>query len=494
MTAEIPPLNGGKRSVVAGHYEVDLNAPLGSGGMAIVYEGRDLRTRRTVALKTLRPDFRHDPETRARFRREARSMAFVKHPNVARLYDLFEDTDGPWAILEYVPGHSLKDEIARNGPLDLETTAHLLDQIASALTHLHQKRLVHLDVKPHNLLLTPDKTVKLIDFGLAQRVGQPQETIGGQAFGTAAYLAPEQACGDPVSAATDVYALGCVVYELLTGTPPFTLGEGQTGRDGEENKDEIIRAHLEQTPARLTQRRPDLHLPAWVDDVVLWALVKQPDDRYQDAEIFARLFHNHVHDETVEVVESATPQTSTVIRARPFVPTPPTTHDYAFPAPAAPARPIFGNQVVGALYRAGGRRLRRARINTRRLWQASAVVAIGNLLLALALLVDHGTLPGVIAADATLAAGHEAQVVAESFRIRAAPGLDAETLTLVEAGDRLTITGDATANDGRTWWPVRLDDNDRLQGFIAQEGIAPVENDEFALVSDLIDMIRNLPQ
>lgn len=479
VSAEIMPFptGGSERTVVAGHYEVDLSNPLGSGGMAIVYEGRDLRSRRTVALKTLRPEFLDSPDTRARFRREARSMAFVKHPNVARLYDLFEDNQAPWAILEYVPGCSLKEEIAENGPYDLETTAHLLDQIASALTHLHQKHLVHLDVKPHNLIVTPDRTVKLIDFGLAQRIGQPQETIGGQAFGTAAYLAPEQACGDAVSAATDVYALGCVVYEMLTGTPPFMNGSG------EEDKEAIIRAHLEQPPTRLTARRPDLNLPSWVDDVVLWAMVKQPEDRYEDANTFAHLFHQHVHDETTDepVVVSA------AIAANPARLVSAAGSLSSQSIPATPSRPIFGNQVVGAAYRAGGRRLRRAQGLSRRLWRLIAVVAAANLLLALALIVDHGTLPGVIAADATLAAGRNAEVVAESFRVRAEPGLSSDTLTMVEAGDVLAITGDSVERDDRVWWPVTFrQGDDQIQGYIAEEGIAPIEND------DLIDKVRDL--
>ena len=488
MIADTPPppttgADGSLRTVVAGHYEVDLSTPLGSGGMAIVYQGRDLRTRRLVALKTLRPEFLGDPDTRARFRREARSMAFVQHPNVARLYDLFEDNNSPWAILEYVPGRSLKEELAANGPLDLETTSYFLDQIASALTHLHTKHLVHLDVKPHNLVVTPDRTVKLIDFGLAQRVGQPQETIGGQAFGTAAYLAPEQACGDSVSAATDVYALGCVVYEMLTGAPPFANGTG------EEVKEDIIRAHLEQPPTRLTTKCPDLNLPAWVDDVVLWALVKQPEDRYGEAITFARLFHTNVHDESDDPPVSSGP--AITARTIPFAPSPITPNGLS--EPDSVGRPIFGNQVVGAAYRAGGRHLRRYRGTSRRIWQLIGLVTVANVLLALALLVNHGTLPGVIAADATLAAGHEARVVAESFRIRAEPGLNATTLTMVETDDVLAITGGAIAKDGRTWWPVAFTDgNDPIQGYIAEEGIAPLNDDGTALVSDLIDKVRDI--
>src|SRR5262245_25892006 len=188
--------------VVAGHYSVDLDHLLGQGGMALVYLGRDLRTRREVALKTLRTEYRYDPETRARFRREARTMAFLSHPNVIKVYDLFEDDDAPWAVMEFAHGRSLKAEIAERGSFSIEETARLLDHSAVALDHLHGRELVHLDVKPQNLIVTPGLDVKLIDFGIAQRSGQAQEMIGGSAFGTAAYLSPEQACGEPVSVQT----------------------------------------------------------------------------------------------------------------------------------------------------------------------------------------------------------------------------------------------------------------------------------------------------
>ena len=154
-------------------------------------------------------------------------MAFLDHPNVAKVYDLLDEGEAPWAVLEFVPGRSLKDVVGDRGALPPAEVADLLDQIASALDHVHDRKLVHLDIKPQNLLLTPDGLVKLIDFGLAQPAGSTQELIGGTTFGTAAYLSPEQAAGEPVDCTADVYALGCVVYELLTGQPPF-LAESQS--------------------------------------------------------------------------------------------------------------------------------------------------------------------------------------------------------------------------------------------------------------------------
>ncbi len=457
--------DGRPRTVVAGHYEVDLDAPLGSGGMAIVYRGRDLRTRRTVALKTLRAEYRRDPESRARFRREARTMAFLQHPNLARVYDLYEDNDAPWAIIEYVPGRSLKQELAEHGALDLETTAHLLEQIAAALGHLHRRGLVHLDVKPQNLIVTPEKTVKLIDFGIAQRAGQAQEMIGGLAFGTAAYLAPEQACGDPVDAATDVYSLGCVVYELVTGAPPFA------GGDGGEVKNDIIQAHLERTPTPPSKARPDLRLPGWIDQVVLWALAKQPRERYGDTATFARLFRDGLEGEIAEsIAATARIAPAPVIDTRLIPP----------PAETGVQRPVRGGQVAAAAYRAGGERLRRATGLRRLLWRLVVAFGVVNILLALILLNNAGSLPGLTAGDPALHEGSEARVVAESFRFRAGPGLSYATLTMVHAGDRLEITGDPVDADGRIWWPVEATvEGDGLEGFIAAEGIEPTSSGDW---------------
>jgi serine/threonine-protein kinase len=170
----------GSATTIAGRYEIDLETPLGVGGMALVYRGKDLRTRRDVAVKTLRPEYRREPETRARFRREARLLAFLAHPNVVRVFDFVEDRGASWVVLEHVTGRSLKDLIAERGPFPPADAARLIEQTASALGHLHARGLVHLDVKPQNLLLTDDRRLKLIDFGLAQPAGQPQEAIGGR--------------------------------------------------------------------------------------------------------------------------------------------------------------------------------------------------------------------------------------------------------------------------------------------------------------------------
>jgi tRNA A-37 threonylcarbamoyl transferase component Bud32 len=464
--------------VVAGHYNVDLDHLLGQGGMALVYLGRDLRTRREVALKTLRLEYRHDPETRARFRREARTMAFLKHPNVARVYDLYEDADGPWAVLEYVPGRSLKEIIHEDGPLDPGWTSSVLDQVANALSHLHAHGLVHLDVKPQNLLMTSDGTVKLIDFGLAQAAGAKQESIGGSTFGTAAYLAPEQACGEPVDVATDVYALGCVVYELLTGRPPFE----PTGE--KELKNEIIRAHLEQMPAAPTVVRPDLRLPAWVDDTVLWALAKQPQDRYHDVQTFAQMFRSGL-EQTAPIVTGVDAHlTAGIIDTVPV---------WAPESHPVRVRPSVSRRAAAGLYRAGGRAARRSTRFRRSMWRLVGALVVANVMLAAITWYDRGELPG-LGASGHLEPGAKANVVVNDLNVRANPGRDGAILGLVGPGNQVIITGESASAADETWWPVETTvDGQQLTGYVWDEGIEGKRSGLSGTIQAQIDRVKAIP-
>ncbi len=459
------------RRVVAGHYELDLEAPLGSGGMALVFRGRDLRMRRVVALKTLRPEYRRDPETRARFRREARTMAFLRHPHVARVFDLYEDDDAPWVVLEFVPGQSLKELVRERGPLPLPEIAGILEQVADALGHLHDRGLVHLDVKPQNVILTPEGVVKLIDFGLAQQAGGPQETVGGLTFGTAAYLAPEQACGEVVDATTDVYALGCVVYELLTSQPPFDS-------DATADKHSVIRARLDHDPKPPSVARPDLGLPPWVDRVVLAALARNPRERYQDVRLFASDFRAGV-DGAVGVSEATTVR---------------------LPNAATPGEPVLpeaasvtdlAGYATGAAYRAVGRRLRRAAALRRFLWRCVAVLLVANILLAGMLFATQGAVPGLVESRATLAPGSTARVTTpEGLNIRAAPGYGSPAVRVVAAGWTLSITGQAQQADGEVWWPVSaVVGNERVEGYVWAGGIEPASRGGDAWMLEAIKRI-----
>jgi serine/threonine-protein kinase len=189
--------------------------------MSTVDLARDLELDRQVALKRLAENLSRDAELRARFQREARLAARLAHPNVVRIYDVGEDDDGrPFIAMEYVEGETLAGLVARRGPLPPDEAAELGVQLARALAAAHEAGLVHRDVKPQNLLLRGDGVLKLGDFGVAFGLEGTRLTMAGTVLGTAAYLAPEQARGEEVTAAADVYGAGAVLYELLTGHPP----------------------------------------------------------------------------------------------------------------------------------------------------------------------------------------------------------------------------------------------------------------------------------
>lgn len=478
----------GASVTVARRYTVDLQHPLGQGGMAMVYRGRDLKTRRDVALKTLRAEYRDNPETRSRFRQEIRRMAFLDHPNIGKVYDLLEEGDAPWAVLEFIPGRSLKDVIADRGALPPDEVADLLDQIASALEHVHERKLVHLDVKPQNLLLTPDGLVKLIDFGLTQPAGSAQELIGGTTFGTAAYLSPEQAAGEPVERTADVYALGCVVYELLTGQPPF-LAESQG-----EIKNDVIRAHIEREPVPPSKVRRDLGLTTGIDEVVLWALAKSPEERFTGSVTFANIFRGAVDATGAERGTRRDPlgldEVPWGAPAEKPRPVPPPTRM----SPPAQSRTVVhadGRRPLRAqVYRFGGRVARRTAWLRSGLWRLTAAVALANLLLALGLLSQEGP-DGLLGRDRRLESGMDARVVVEDLLVREAPGSSATAIAVLADGAELELTGAATSAEGLAWWPVRLEqDGAPVTGYVWSGGIAP--DDSPGLVGGIRELVERL--
>jgi serine/threonine protein kinase len=206
--------------LVAGRYEIER--PLGHGAMATVDLARDVELDRHVALKRLAENLSRDEELRARFLREGRLAARLAHPNVVRIFDVGEDDERPFIAMEYVDGQTLAELVRRRGPLPAREVAELGVQICRALAAAHEAGLVHRDVKPQNLLLDSNRLLKLGDFGIAFGLGGTRLTMAGTVLGTAAYLAPEQARGEEVTAAADVYGVGAVLYELLTGRPPRT--------------------------------------------------------------------------------------------------------------------------------------------------------------------------------------------------------------------------------------------------------------------------------
>ncbi len=444
------------RQIVARHYEIDLARPLGSGGMSIVYLGRDLKARRLVALRTLRPEYRRDPVSRARFRQEARRMAFVQHPNVAHVFDYQENDDAPWAVIEYVPGDSLREIIDDQGPQPVEIVTGWLAQIADALAKLHKSGLVHLDIKPQNIIVTDDGTIKLIDFGLAQPANVPQELVGGLAFGTAAYLSPEQATGEAVSAASDVYALACVVYELLTGDPPFVA------EVGEERSSELIQAHLHRTPAPPSLANPNVRVPPWVDEILLWALAKDPTQRFDDVGLFADLFVQGVEgslrgDDARNLRRELTKPVETHrvdVRPEPV---------QVVPVPQSAPSP--GKRVARSVSRSS---------LPKRLWRIVFALLVANALLAGVLYFQRGTIPGIYEGSREFRSGAEATVITESLNVRDAAGLNATPLFALPAGTTVILQGDAVAADGELWWLVEVSGlTEPAEGYVWQGGIEP---------------------
>ena len=248
---------------------------LGSGGMADVYLAHDEVLDRDVALKVLNRRLSGDEEFVERFRREARSAATLSHPNVVQIYDRGEAEDGASYIsMEYLPGGTLEDRISRDAPMDSRVTLEVAVQIAEALGAAHEGGVIHRDVKPQNVLVTRTGDVKVADFGIA-RAESAGTMTGNAVLGTAAYMSPEQAAGRPVDPRSDLYSLGVVMYEMLTGEPPFTAGGSISA----------AMQHANETPIPPKSKNPDV--PEATDDLVIRLLSKNPDDRPPSASALA---------------------------------------------------------------------------------------------------------------------------------------------------------------------------------------------------------------
>jgi eukaryotic-like serine/threonine-protein kinase len=244
---------------------------LGSGGMADVYLAEDEELGRRVAIKILNDKYAPDDQFVERFRREAKNAAGLSHPNIVSIYDRGEAEGTYYIAMEYLDGRSLKELVVARGPLPIPDAIAATRQVLAALRFAHRKGVVHRDIKPHNVMADADGRLKVTDFGIA-RAGVSQMTEAGSIIGTAQYLSPEQARGAPVDQRSDLYSMGVVLYEMLTGQVPFT-GESPV---------EIAMKHLSDTPRPPSLLRPDI--PPDLDMVVLRALAKNPEDRFQAAE------------------------------------------------------------------------------------------------------------------------------------------------------------------------------------------------------------------
>jgi eukaryotic-like serine/threonine-protein kinase len=261
--------------LLGGRYELD--GIVGRGGMAEVFRARDIRLDRVVGVKTLRDDLARDQTFQARFRREAQSAASLNHPSIVAVYDTGEDMVGsvpvPYIVMEFVDGRTLRDLLRDDRRLLPERAAEITDGVLRALDYSHRNGIVHRDIKPGNVMLTRAGEVKVMDFGIARAVADSQLTMTqtAQVIGTAQYLSPEQARGERVDARSDLYSTGCLLYELLTGRPPFT-GDSPVA---------IAYQHVKEEP--LPPSRIDPEVPAWADAIVLKAMQKDPALRYQSA-------------------------------------------------------------------------------------------------------------------------------------------------------------------------------------------------------------------
>jgi serine/threonine-protein kinase len=300
---------------------------IGSGGMADVYLAEDQELGRNVAIKILNDRHAGDEQFVERFRREAKNAAGLSHPNIVSIYDRGEAEGTYYIAMEHIDGRSVKELILTRGPAPIHITIEYGRQILSALRFAHRRGLVHRDIKPHNVLDDGEGRVKVTDFGIA-RVGASQMTEAGSIVGTAQYLSPEQARGAPVDARSDLYSLGIVLYELLTGKVPFT-GDSPV---------EIAMKHLNELPKPPSSLRPEI--PRDLDLVILRALAKDPDERYASAEEMdadlARIEQGlSVSTRTAEAETRIMTAPTNVVRPA----APPTRQRVAYPPPPPP--PVY---------------------------------------------------------------------------------------------------------------------------------------------------------
>ena len=301
MNERTPPLIGGR-------YE--LGELLGRGGMAEVRKGTDTRLGRTVAIKRLRTDLASDATFQARFRREAQSSASLNHPTIVSVYDTGEEpaTDGsgvaqPYIVMEYVAGRTLRDILREGRKILPERALEITSGVLSALDYSHRAGIIHRDIKPGNVMLTPSGDVKVMDFGIARAISDASSTMTQTAavVGTAQYLSPEQARGETVDSRSDVYSAGCLLYELLTGRPPF-VGDSPVA---------VAYQHVREPAAPPSDH--DTDLPPAIDAIVMKSLAKRVEDRYQSAAAMRSDIDRYLAGRPVHAVIPDDPHPTTVV-------------------------------------------------------------------------------------------------------------------------------------------------------------------------------------
>jgi eukaryotic-like serine/threonine-protein kinase len=281
---------------------------LGKGGMANVYHARDTMLERSVAVKVLRESYSRDPAFMARFRQEAKAAANLSHPNIVTVHDFGLDKGQIFIVMEYVPGTDLKTLIKERGRFSPEEAVPLLIQACAGIGYAHRAGLVHCDVKPQNMLVTPDMRLKVADFGIARALStiHPEEQSD-VIWGSPQYFSPEQAAGAAPSPASDVYSLGIIMYEMLTGSLPFHGGTAA----------ELARLHIEAEPVPISEMLPDIS-PV-LEKIQTKVLSKEPSQRYRTADQLGRVLLNFGNAKASPAL-ALTPEAASAIASTPAAP------------------------------------------------------------------------------------------------------------------------------------------------------------------------------
>ncbi len=257
-----------------------LEQKIGEGGMAIVFRAEDQLLGRKVAVKVLRPQFASDIDFIRRFQREARASASLNHPHIVNVYDIGQDGDYHYLVMENVFGINLKQKLKNQGRIPVDEALDIASQIVGALACAHLNDIVHCDIKPHNILLTEDKGCKVTDFGIARAVSAATLTHTDSVVGSAPYISPEQARGERLTSASDIYSLGVVLYEMITGRLPFEAEAPIT----------LALKHIREEPLPPSELLPDI--PTFIEKIIMRALEKDPGERFPDAENMLQVLQN----------------------------------------------------------------------------------------------------------------------------------------------------------------------------------------------------------
>ncbi len=249
---------------------------IGKGGMGVVYQGVHTKLDQRVAIKVMTSEYAREEGMRERFVQEAKLQAQLSHPNVVNIFNYLEDESDIFLVMEFVPGRTLEQMLQAGGAISLPETLHIMDGVLSALEFMHGRGIVHRDIKPANIIITESGQVKVTDFGIAKAVGEKGMTRTGTALGTVWYMSPERIRGEPIGHASDIYALGITLYQMVTGQVPFPS----------DSEYEVMRAHIEEPPPPPTGINADI--PQALSDIILKALAKKPQDRFPSAEVFRK--------------------------------------------------------------------------------------------------------------------------------------------------------------------------------------------------------------